>query len=323
MDLAPCAFIPTHLQLAMVAILLTKKVMSVRVWNRESRQRFSDLIISKDAENPISMKLRNCSAKLGNWQGGVDVDIQLLFFISDPNEGKIVMGFHKDLVQEVCKAANKKCVGFYDAAENCFSHGTEAGPHPGPGLLNGWFDGCLAWADSPFRLLTVDFTEPYLDVRASEARFYVAEGNPNGFDPVNIQDATLGILTAWAHNFVCLRSSNPDQFHDMTRDKIKMASTKMELRRMIVAGEVDAGFANEFIMDRINEAGGLEKVGDPLACATHPLTGETHMHVMTRKGSDVPEWWNKAFHTIKESGKYYKLCRDLQQTTDRTLSCID
>ncbi|XP_070543992.1 uncharacterized protein [Ptychodera flava] len=245
--------------------------------------------------------------------------------IYDPDSGQVRIDFHKGLVEAVCKIAGKKCVGFYDSADHCFSHGTDAGPHAGVGLLDGWYDGCLGWADTPFRHLSVDFSDAYLEFPKTDATFYVAKGNPHAFDPTHLADFKIGILTPWASDFHCLRNHHKDTFNELTREKVLFADHKIELRRMLVTGEIDAAFVNELVMAGVMrfEGAGIETMGETIQCPTNPVKNRSTVHMITRRGSEVLSWWNDAFKQFKDSGNYYKLCRETSEHTGHTPGCLD
>ncbi|XP_006814533.1 uncharacterized protein LOC102802050 [Saccoglossus kowalevskii] len=220
--------------------------------------------------------------------------------------------FHKEFILAVCAEAGKKCKGIYDDSFNCFKSGEGSGPVAGVGLLARNYDACVSWAKTPHRESIVGFTEPHFRLKApnTEGKFYVKEGNPSAFDPTDMATATkIGVINTFFHGAYKGIKQNPNikgTLLALRRDHVKVVSTKRELWRVILRGEVTAGFAPYKLMDLMDHPG-VVSIGDSIDCAMND-DGTTEVAMMVRKDSTLPDWWNSAFERIKHNGQFYSLC---------------
>lgn len=58
------------------------------------------------------------------------------------------------------------------------------------GLMAGWFDACTSYVSSIDRVNALQFTDP---IRTTTSTFTVLQGNPKNFDPLNLQNAVIGL----------------------------------------------------------------------------------------------------------------------------------
>ncbi|XP_070561751.1 uncharacterized protein [Ptychodera flava] len=243
-----------------------------------------------------------------------------LEYIDDHNE---IRGFSLDVVNAVCKHAGKNCAVMYDTRSNCYSHVHGEHSRAGDGLMNHYYDACMTWIRSHERERSVAFTEAFAHVEHN-AHFFVKKGNPDGFDMNNIGDKHIGFLNGWVSNEYCLahvaegHEEDLEEFgHEDTEehtfkgahlhpDQAHYYETREELFTNVESGELAAAFLIDPSPAEA-DAHGFEKLGEDVACG---LGGTLHM--MTRKDSNVPEWFSEHLHMMKESGEYYGLCTKSQ-----------
>ncbi|XP_070539769.1 uncharacterized protein [Ptychodera flava] len=130
-------------------------------------------------------------------------------------------GFFTDVVLEVCKEANKKCV-MQDVPYNmCLrtdpSSDLEAA---GVGLLAGYFDGC-AFTKTIELVHTVKLSDKFMNY-GGESRFFVPVGNPGNFDPNDISGKTIGFMKGWYSTRRCLVANNVDGAQALTFNRMHL-----------------------------------------------------------------------------------------------------
>ncbi|XP_077998001.1 L-arginine-binding protein-like [Glandiceps talaboti] len=234
-------------------------------------------------------------------------------YIDDRGE---IAGFTIDLVNEVCKEAGKKCQIVFDEGTRCHTH--RVGEHSGigRGLLSNAYDACLSWTSTSEREHSLRFSRPY-SVAATTGHFYVKNGNPKGFDPIDIHGKQIGHLDTWFTDAFCLL-----QYYNVVHrigqsEQPHFENSDMDiLLQRLEDNKIDAAF----LPDYLGVTGdGLEVVGQAIEC------GSGFWHVMTRKDSDVIPWFDRTLKHMQMSGQYYKLC--LKAHNDHghkgTITCVD
>ncbi|XP_077977916.1 ABC transporter arginine-binding protein 1-like [Glandiceps talaboti] len=228
-----------------------------------------------------------------------------LEYVNDDGE---MAGFNFDLVKAVCKQAGKKCETVYDASSNCYTHHSGEHSRGGIGLLAKHYDGCMSWMLTSEREHSVAFTHPYWD-EGNDAHFYVKAGNPKGFDPTNIQTSHIGFVDGWASDKHCLKGHRDHIIgteHLDDPNVTEYVDAREDLFNELKDEKIDAVFMLTSLAGQTNSLG-FEAIGDALKC------GSGHSHVMVRKDSHVPDWFDPALDNLKTSGKYYQVCRHAKE----------
>ncbi|XP_041458597.1 uncharacterized protein LOC121410514 [Lytechinus variegatus] len=209
-------------------------------------------------------------------------------------------GFHVDIVDAVCAAANKDCRLIWDVYENCWD--SEAGQRSrgGFGLMARWYDACTGWFNTYKRALTVQFSDEFRV--GLSGIFYVRPSNPGGFNPTNIpSNQKIGFLDGWASDEYCLaRNADAIQGVPLAPSQVRHYPTREAFKAGIIANEVAAGFANTNVHADDPE---LDTVGQPI---TNCIKGGGS--IMSRLDSSLNVWWNPAFASIKNTETYRQIC---------------
>ncbi|GFO19551.1 hypothetical protein PoB_004605600, partial [Plakobranchus ocellatus] len=216
-------------------------------------------------------------------------------------EGKLV-GWTKDFISEVCRIAKKKCVLMLAKVAECTARDGEIF-YPGPGLQQGNFDACTGYFNTYERQNSFDFTDPYL---VSDASFYVLPGNPKKFDPSKGDYSKFVLVRADTSitNDHCLNRLGK-KFGKLITVKDMRAAIKT-----IKEGEADAWFTKR---KGVTE---LEELKERFHCENVGTS------VMTRKGSDLPTWWNRAFRIFYASGDFNRFCERKGREFDFDFPCV-
>ncbi|XP_077998295.1 L-arginine-binding protein-like [Glandiceps talaboti] len=230
-----------------------------------------------------------------------------------------IRGFSIDVLNEVCKEAGKHCQHIFEPFVKCIAH--HAGELlAGPGLLGANFDACLLVFHSVDLDNVVHFSESYWKYEG-QSRFYVEKGNPKNFDPADIKGRRIGFFRSWQSNRNCLVRHHVVGVETLYQSHIVYFDSILEAHQNFEDDKLDALFMLEFPKYRKEVADGdgdgdgddkdvwalleipldLEPIGDVLTCAEG-------VHVTTHKGSQLLDWYDKAFRKIKENGKYDALC---------------
>jgi len=221
-------------------------------------------------------------------------------FLNDIGE---IEGFNVDVVRAVCQVAGKKCDIVLSEFTEC-SYTSRNINYPGRGLMAGWFDACPGYGITLDRRSSFDFTDPFLS--GDGAHFFVAPGNPYGFNPAkkDLSRYTMTHLTGAYTNAYCLRRLRTQT------GRIIVAANLPEAKALLLNGTAQVLFAPR---SRIPD---LEVFPEDVECKD----GGTGM--MVKKGSELPRWWNQAFRQYKKSGRFHDLCRADGIKYSRTINCV-
>jgi len=211
-------------------------------------------------------------------------------------------GFNVDLVREVCAEAGMKCLSVLSQFTEC-GFTVRDFNYPGRGLMDSWFDACPGYVDSVDRENGVDFTDPFLE---SYGAFAVAPGNPTRFNPDSddFSNHTITHLTGAPTNQQCL-----NRLHKKGA-KIVIAPNLPAAKKLLAEKKVDVIFS---VRAQIPD---LEVLPQRVHCEG---TGSA---VMVKKGSPLVKWWNDAFRSYVEKGKYQKLCKDSIEKYEFPIKCF-
>ncbi|GFS25155.1 arginine-binding extracellular protein ArtP-like [Elysia marginata] len=211
-------------------------------------------------------------------------------------------GFDVDFVQKVCQLAGQSCTSVLTPFTECtFTNRNIV--YAGRGLMNGWVDACTGYADTLDRDSAFDFTDAYFP--GGDAHFFVAPGNPSGFDP-SLQDYTSFTfvqLTGAPTNAKCLGRLGK-KF-----DKILIAANLPEAKGLLLSGQADVLFAPRSNIDD------LQTLPEGARC------DRTGTAVMVKKGSTLPTWWNPAFRLFQQTGQFQQFCEASSLKYNYTITC--
>ncbi|RUS90139.1 hypothetical protein EGW08_002106 [Elysia chlorotica] len=212
-------------------------------------------------------------------------------------------GFDIDFVQKVCQIAGQSCASVLSPFTECtFTNRNIV--YAGRGLMDGWVDACTGYADTLDREMAFDFSDAYLP--GGDAHFFVAPGNPSGFDP-SLQDFTAFTfvqLTGAPTNAKCL-SRLGKKF-----DKILIAANLPEAKALLLGGQADVLFAPRSAIDD------LQSLPQGADCS------RTGTAIMVKKGSTLPTWWNPAFRLFQQSGQFGQFCQASSFKYNYNISCL-
>ncbi|XP_071499383.1 uncharacterized protein [Diadema antillarum] len=215
-----------------------------------------------------------------------------------------VSGFDVDMVRTICSVANKKCRIVMDVDSNCWlsQKGEEA--RGGNGLMGGWYDACVGWAQTHERRRIFAFTEPY--TKPIPSVFFVNTAQKNSFDPQDMAGKRIGFLEGYADDEHCLnRQSSADiQNLPLKMAQISHFSSLDDAAAALKNNTVDAIYTTQYtvISDGVVEAANSGSYN----CSTRGRS------VMTRKDSGLEEWWNEAWTHTWETKYYNLMCQSLQ-----------
>ncbi|XP_055886120.1 uncharacterized protein LOC106072884 isoform X1 [Biomphalaria glabrata] len=217
------------------------------------------------------------------------------------DEGRLV-GFTKDFLDRVCTKAGKRCTLLLAEVSECTVRKGEL-LYPGRGLLEGWFDACTGYFDTYDRDNSWDFTLPYL---VSYASFYVAIGNPSRFNP-DLDDYskyTIVYAETAITNAHCL-----NRLHKKY-GKLVVVPDRSDAINMLLNRTADAWFTKD------DGAPAIEKLPQQLHCENVGTS------IMTKKGGELPLWWNKVFQEFYTSGEYNAFCREKGREFQTKFPCL-
>ncbi|XP_070539764.1 uncharacterized protein [Ptychodera flava] len=241
-----------------------------------------------------------------------DASCNCIWYYIDEHDHE-VKGFFKDLILAVCKEAGKKCVFQYAPYNMCVNIGPSSDfEAAGIGILSGDFDGCDVSKTSQIANAML-LSDTWMK-HGGESRFFVPIGNPQNFNPNDINGKNIGFLKGWYSNQRCLIDSKVKGAESLKWNQVHFFDFARELPDRFLENKIDAAFLQLNLVkeDELDKAGmlggtppGLEPIGDVIRCTD----GEK---LAVRKDSRVLEWFNAALRRMKMSGKYAKLCREAQ-----------
>lgn len=219
------------------------------------------------------------------------------------NDDGLLLGFTKSMLDAVCKIAGKSCVLLLTPVPECSVRKGDL-LYPGRGLMEEWFDACTGYFNTQDRSNSWDFTSPYL---VSNASFFVVEGNPTGFDPDLEDYSSFTIvyqITAITNNH-CL-----NRLHKKFK-RLIVTETEEEAIQMVLNRTADAWFTKEVDISQ------LEQLPQRFHCENVGTS------IMTRKGGELPSWWNVAFEEFYSTGGYRTFCQEQGQMYNVNFPCVE
>uniref|UniRef100_A0A0B6ZXS1 Solute-binding protein family 3/N-terminal domain-containing protein n=1 Tax=Arion vulgaris TaxID=1028688 RepID=A0A0B6ZXS1_9EUPU len=234
------------------------------------------------------------------WKFVVSGRIAPYSYLND--EGTLV-GFTKDMLDTVCERAGKKCALLLAQVPECTVRIGEL-LYPGRGLMEGWFDACTGYFNTQDRENSWDFTSPYL---VSNASFYVRKGNPSKFDPDSADYSSFIIV---------YQATSITNKHCLNRlykkfNQIIVVEDKESAIALIKNKTADTWFTKEVDVSQ------LEQLPQRFHCENVGTS------IMTRKGSDLPSWWNVAFEEFFSTGEYTSFCEEKGRQYNYNFPCVE
>ncbi|XP_072046279.1 uncharacterized protein [Amphiura filiformis] len=237
-------------------------------------------------------------------------------------------GFIPDIVNAVCRVANKNCKIVADPYSNCWSVVEGETPRGGNGLMAGWYDACSGYRSSTERRRTFAFSDQ--STVSPHQAFVTLPGNPRNFDWRNITGKTIAFFDRGTYaNEDCLAEAKGIvALHLYMRRRIAQDDEEFnkgavvptenirrgrfpQILEWLKDETVDALFADGLLL-KVYDTGsktGIEEVTDHLqAC---PVGGNS---LMTRYDSKLIDWWNPTQAKLIASKEYHEICNDVKVT---------
>ncbi|XP_072050416.1 uncharacterized protein [Amphiura filiformis] len=221
------------------------------------------------------------------------------FYISEET-GK-VEGFSPDIMNAVCRIANKNCKMVTDLWQNCWNSQTGETSRGGSGLMAGWFDSCGGYRVNSERQRTFDFSDVF--TKPPHQAFATLPGNPKKFDWRNLTGKTIGFFDGYIGDENCLAEAEDIVGAVLPTENVRHCVVG-QCVDLLEDGTVDALFGgNLFFRGRTD----VEVLTDQLQVCQ---VGGNAM--MTRKDSKLIDWWNPAQAKLLASKEYHEICNDVK-----------
>ncbi|XP_072013231.1 uncharacterized protein [Amphiura filiformis] len=223
------------------------------------------------------------------------------FYVSEKT-GK-VEGFSPDIMNAVCRIANKNCKIVADAWTNCWNNEAGETARGGYGLMAGWVDTCGGYRSNAERRRTFAFSDQY--TKSPHQAFATLPGNPREFDWQNITGKTIGFFDGHIMDEYCLAKADGIVGAALPTENIRHCVIE-QCFDWLKAETVDALFADAFWFRGRTD---VEEITDKLQTCT---VGGNAM--MTRYDSKLIDWWNPAQAKLLASKEYHEICNDVKVT---------
>ncbi|XP_072023957.1 uncharacterized protein [Amphiura filiformis] len=215
-----------------------------------------------------------------------------------------IEGFDVDIINAVCRIANKNCKLVADIWTNCWDTVTGETARGGTGLMSGWYDACGGYRVKPERQRTFAFSDPF--TVSPHQSFATLPGNPRGFDWQDITGKTIGFFDGGSGDEHCLAKSEEIVGAVLPTENIRHCTTFEECYDLLVDETIDAFFSDAtYVRGRTD----VDEITNRLqAC---PVGGSA---MMTRLDSKLIDWWNPAQAKLIASKEYHEICNDVKIT---------
>ncbi|XP_072029127.1 uncharacterized protein [Amphiura filiformis] len=221
------------------------------------------------------------------------------FYISEKT-GKLE-GFSPDILNAVCRIANKNCKIVADLWINCWNSAAGEASRGGDGLMAGWYDACGGYRVLPERQRTFDFSDQF--TTPLPQAFATLTGNPRKFDWRNITGKIVGFFDGAVGDEHCLANAEGIVGAVLPAENIRHCPTDEQCFEWLKAETVDALFSEAILFQGIT---GVEEHYKLQACQTGGAA------MMTRKDSKLIDWWNPAQAKLLASKEYHEICNDVK-----------
>ncbi|XP_072019522.1 uncharacterized protein [Amphiura filiformis] len=214
-----------------------------------------------------------------------------------------VKGFRVDLVNAVCRLANKDCRLVYDVWQHCWESEKGQVPRGGTGLMSGWYDACAGWIKAHSRARTFKFSKSWSKTR--KFNFAIKTGNPRGFNPTDVTDMKFGFVDGFVNDEFCLARQTSIEGSTLSVSQMQHYDTYPDLLNAVLSGEVDACIA----YDGTNLPPGLTTLEDPVLDCSMDSSGAG---LMSRMDNPISEWFDPALERLIQTSEYWKICQDVK-----------
>lgn len=213
-----------------------------------------------------------------------------------------VRGFISDIVDAVCRIANKNCRRVFDIYTNCWKNVAGEQGRGGVGLMSGWYDACSGWRPMKERTRTFAFGDSF--TRDSTSTFVTLPGNPDDFNWRDLTGKKIGFGDGYSTSEHCVASANEGDIvgKDLTPDQIFHYHDFDTMLVALKAKEIDALFLS---YGQVDQSPDVEVVSGELDLCKRP-----GLSAMARFDSKLVEWWNPALAKLVASKEYGEICQD-------------
>ncbi|XP_072018575.1 arginine-binding periplasmic protein-like [Amphiura filiformis] len=221
---------------------------------------------------------------------------------TDEASGEL-QGFNVDLVNAVCRIANKNCRLVQDYYKRCWNRVPGQLAQGGLGLFGRNYDGCVGWHHTYERARVFQFSDPWTQTKPGA--FYVKPTNPRKFNWLDLTNKTIGFINGMAFNEHCISKVTQIKGNVLTENQIKYFLSRDELITAVLNEEIDASFDIE---EGYKANVDVEQASDDIRDCV--VAG---MGMMVLKDSMLPQWWNPALKQLMNSVEYRLVCDDLKK----------
>ncbi|XP_072019215.1 L-arginine-binding protein-like [Amphiura filiformis] len=218
----------------------------------------------------------------------------------DEAEGTL-KGFLVDLVNAVCKVADKNCRIMGDLWTRCWDNQAGEAARGGDGLMGFWYDGCPGWVGTFDRHRTFQFTDPY--GKAELETLFVKKGAGASFNWRDLSGKKVGILDGYSSDEHCLAKQTGITGVPLDESQIFHFQTPSDLVAAVNDDTVDVAFA----LNNVISTDDLDQTNAEIQCYS------SGPGVMIRVDNDLLSWWNPAMARLLTSNKYIEICQDLNE----------
>ncbi|XP_072023503.1 uncharacterized protein [Amphiura filiformis] len=213
------------------------------------------------------------------------------------NVSGTIKGYNIDVVNAVCRRANKNCQIVLDSYSRCWSGG-----YGGEGLMSRWYHACTGWRISRDRQLTFKFTDPFQQKLATV--FVVKPGDDKNFNWRDLTGKKIGFWEGWFSDPNCLNRRPDIQGLPLHENQMVMYQTSAALEMALGLGEIDAAFVGTDVDLVARNA----IISDEIMTCSVEGAG-----MMMRKDTYLENWWNPAWRVLLASDEYQQICDDIER----------
>ncbi|XP_072040278.1 arginine-binding periplasmic protein-like [Amphiura filiformis] len=223
-------------------------------------------------------------------------------FYLDEETGQVA-GFVPDMVNAVCRVANKNCALIFDVFTNCWNSEIGEVPRGGVGLFSGWYDGCAGWRVKKERQRTFKFSDPF--TKSPHQAFGTLKDNPNNFNWQDITGKKIGFIDGTSGNEQCLAKADGIVGAAVPPENVVHCTHLDDCYLKLMDGTIDAIFSDA---SWVRGSDVVEEVTDRLQACTLGGFG-----MMTRFDNNlIDSWWAPAQEKLLASKEYHEICNDVK-----------
>ncbi|XP_072019197.1 uncharacterized protein [Amphiura filiformis] len=212
-------------------------------------------------------------------------------------------GFMVDLINAVCRLANKDCRLVYDVWQHCWESEKGQVPQGGVGLMSEWYDACAGWIPGHTRVRTFKFSKSW--IKATDFYFAIKTGNPRGFNPTDVTNMKFGFVDGFINDEFCLARQTSIKGSTLPVSQMQHYNTYTDMLNAVLSGEVDVciSYGSSALPP------GLTRVEDPVMDCSLGYSGGA---LMMRMDNPLLEWWDPALERLMQTSEYREICQDVK-----------